>query len=126
MPPIPPKNILVVEDDLSMISAVEYSLTEKGYSVQTAPNAEKGLSLVRKAQFDLFIVDLVLPGIHGFELVRKVRKLPCYSRTPILIITGKIEARDDDVVLRAGADEILTKPFEMETLQKRVEALLAR
>ena len=116
--------ILLVEDESSLRSQLKDQLEAKGYSVDDAADGENGLFLGREYPMDLAIIDLGLPGISGMELIRRLRDL---RRTfPILILTARDAWQDKVEGLESGADDYLTKPFQIEELMARVNALMRR
>lgn len=115
--------ILVVEDDKTLIEMLEYNLDRQGYQVLTTENGRAALTLARQMKPDLVILDVMLPGLDGFEVCRILRK---EFSTPILMLTAKSEEVDKVVGLEMGADDYLTKPFSMRELLARVKALLRR
>lgn len=115
--------VLVVEDDDTLLEMLEYNLTRQGYTVLTAVNGRSALTLARSQSPDLILLDVMLPGIDGFEVCRILRK---ELSIPILMLTAKAEEVDKVVGLEMGADDYLTKPFSMRELMARVKALLRR
>lgn len=115
--------VLVVEDDDTLRETLEYNLVNQGYQVLTAVDGYKGLSLARANQPDLLLLDVMLPGLDGFEVCRILRK---EMSMPILMLTARTEEVDKIVGLEVGADDYLTKPFSMRELLARVKALLRR
>jgi DNA-binding response OmpR family regulator len=116
--------ILINEDDLATRRMLRFVLEQQaGQSVTEAESAEASLALLAEGRFDLLVSDLVLPGMDGLELVRRVRRV---SSIPILMISGRGEIADRVRALRTGADDYLVKPFDPSELAARVEALLRR
>lgn len=115
--------VLVVEDDDTLLEMLEYNLTRQGYKVFTASNGRSALTLAREKVPDLILLDVMLPGMDGFEVCRILRK---ELSVPILMLTAKAEEVDKVVGLEMGADDYLTKPFSMRELLARVKALLRR
>jgi len=115
--------ILVVEDDDSLLETLEYNLVRQGYEVLLARDGRTGLKLAREQQPDLLLLDLMLPGLDGFEVCRQLRQ---EMSVPILMLTARTEEVDKIVGLEVGADDYLTKPFSMRELLARVKALLRR
>lgn len=116
--------ILLVEDDGSVARFIQKGLREESYAVDVAADGEKGLWLHKANDYDLLIVDLMLPKLDGFELVRRIRQHD--TRTPILVLTARAAIQDRVQGLESGADDYLTKPFAFVELVARVRALLRR
>ena len=120
------KKILVIEDDPSCWRFMEYILQQEGYQVVQAKN---GLEGIRKAQSeapDLIVLDVMLPGIEGFEICRRLRADPQTDQLPILMLSAKAQEMDKNTGLLVGADDYLTKPAAPAAIVSRVEALLAK
>ncbi len=115
--------ILVVEDDNTLLEMLEYNLSRQGYQVVTAKDGRSALTFARQEKPDLIVLDVMLPGIDGFEVCRILRKEFSF---PILMLTARTEEVDKIVGLEVGADDYLTKPFSMRELLARVKALLRR
>jgi two-component system alkaline phosphatase synthesis response regulator PhoP len=115
--------VLVVEDDEGIREMLKYNLVTAGFSVHEASDGASGLRTARTARPDLILLDLMLPGMSGFDFCRALRKS---SRVPIIMITAKDAEVDKIVGLELGADDYVTKPFEMMELMARIEALLRR
>lgn len=115
--------ILVVEDDRTLIEMLDYNLTKQGYEVVTIDNGRSAVERVRQETFSLVLLDVMLPGLDGFEVCRLIRK---DDNVPILMLTARTEEIDKIVGLEMGADDYLTKPFSMRELLARVKALIRR
>jgi two-component system response regulator MprA len=116
--------VLIVEDDRKLAGLLKKGLEENGHIASTAFNGIEGLEFARAADFDVFIFDIMLPGIDGFTIVRRLRDAA--DATPILLLTGR-DANEDIVTgLDAGADDYLTKPFSFKVLLARLRALARR
>ncbi len=117
-------NLLIIEDDAELRSALHTLLTQRGYSVEGLRGGREGLASLLAREYDLAIVDLTLPDMDGLTLIRALRRER--RGLPILIITAR-DAVDDRVIgLDAGADDYLVKPFEMQELEARARALIRR
>jgi DNA-binding response OmpR family regulator len=117
------EKVLVVEDDPSLLETLEYSLTRNGYTVCTAKDGPGALVVARREEPDLIVLDVMLPGLDGFEVCRTLRQ---DTNVPILMLTARVDEVDKVVGLEVGADDYLTKPFSMRELLARVKALLRR
>lgn len=118
-----PDKVLVVEDEPALLETLEYNLTRQGYTVCTAADGPAALEVARQEQPDLILLDVMLPGIDGFEVCRILRQ---EMSVPILMLTARDEEVDKVVGLEVGADDYMTKPFSMRELLARVKALLRR
>jgi DNA-binding response OmpR family regulator len=118
-----PEKILVVEDETILRETLAYNFTKEGFAVEQAADGPAAIALARTAKPDLIVLDLMLPGIDGFEVCRSVRR---ESTVPILMLTARDAEVDRVVGLEVGADDYLTKPFSMRELMARVRAMLRR
>ncbi len=116
-------NVLVVDDDPKITQLLRRTLSIEGYKVQTAESGAAGLDLARSHEPDLIILDVLMPGMDGLEVCRRLR---ANSDTPILMLTAKDEVSDRVEGLDRGADDYVVKPFALEELLARVRALLRR
>ena len=116
--------VLLVEDEEGLIITLTDRLLSEGFTVTSAKDGAAGLSLAREKSFDLIILDIMLPKKNGYDVCRDLRQDSV--KTPILMLTAKGETIDKVLGLKLGADDYLTKPFEMIELLARVEALLRR
>jgi len=115
--------ILIVEDEKTLQETLAYNLEHQGYQVVTAGDGKKAIELAAEEKPDLILLDIMLPGIDGFEVCRMIRK---DMTVPILMLTARDDEIDRVVGLEVGADDYLTKPFSMRELIARVKALLRR
>ena len=115
--------ILIVEDEESYREPLVYQLTREGYDVSAAATGEEGLELFTKGGIDLVLLDLMLPGLDGTALCRRIRE---QSRVPIIMLTAKSEEEDKLKGYELGADDYITKPFSPKVLLAKVGALLRR
>jgi DNA-binding response OmpR family regulator len=122
----PARKILLVEDERDILELVTHYLEKEGYRVRSAADGPTGLSVARAERPDLIVLDLMLPGMDGLELCRKLRADPVSGGVPIIMLTAKAEETDRVVGLELGADDYLTKPFSPKELVARVKALLRR
>jgi DNA-binding response OmpR family regulator len=121
------RKILIIEDEADIAASLRYNLEKSGgYAVATAESGEAGLALARQKNFDLVILDLMLPGMDGLEVCRAVRASAETAHLPLLMLTARVEETDKLVGLEMGADDYLTKPFSMKEVLARVRALLRR
>ena len=119
--------LLMIEDDARLAAMVGEYLTQSGYGVTHAGDGESGLALLHDAPVDLVVLDLMLPGIDGLEVCRRIRAQPGDgARVPVLMLTAKGDPMDRIVGLELGADDYLPKPFEPRELLARIRAVLRR
>lgn len=118
------KRILLIEDEPGLVLTLTDRLTSEGYHVETAGDGTTGLDRATSEPFDLIVLDVVLPGKNGFDVCRDLRQQNI--DTPILMLTARGQVVDKVVGLKLGADDYLTKPFEIIELLARLEALLRR
>lgn len=118
--------ILVVEDDTDIKELISLQLQLQNYQVRTAATAKEGFELIGENSFDLFIIDRMLPDSGGLEICRRLRSDSKTANSPILMVTAMSEAENIIEGLDAGADDYITKPFDIEVLQARVRAQLRR
>lgn len=115
--------ILTVEDDERIRTAVKLALEDEGWSVAEAANGEDALTAFQHEPADVVLIDIMLPGIDGFEVCRSIRR---NSDVPIVMVTARADTHDVVAGLEAGADDYLTKPFAPKELSARIRALLRR
>ena len=120
------EKILVIEDDPIALRFTRYTLEQEGYQVVTAPNGSEGLRKAWKEEPDLIILDVMLPGIDGFEICHRLRAEPQTARLPILMLTAKAQEVDKATGLKMGADDYLIKPVDPSDITSTVENLLTR
>jgi heavy metal response regulator len=118
------KNILLIEDEKKVSKFVKQGLEEEGFSVETAFNGEEGYTKAIEENYQLIILDIMLPKMDGFEVLEKLRKHK--KAIPVLILTAKDTLNDKITGLNLGADDYLTKPFAFEELLARINSLLRR
>lgn len=111
------KKIILIEDEVKLARFVELELRYEGYDVTVCHDGREGLQMVTDGNFDMILLDLMLPGLTGIEICRRVRK---FSNVPIIMLTAKDEIMDKVAGLDSGADDYLTKPFAIEELLARM------
>ncbi|MEM7385928.1 MAG: response regulator transcription factor [Verrucomicrobiota bacterium] len=119
-----PHQILVVEDDPAILFGLRDNLQMAGYEVKNAVDGELGLDLARKEKPDLIILDIMLPGLNGFEVCREIREAGL--EMPIIMLTARGQEEDIIQGLNLGADDYVTKPFRIQELMARVKSFLRR
>ena len=115
------KKILIIEDDAKIRRFLQLELEHEGYQIDLAENGEEGLSRVQKLYYDIILLDLMLPFISGEEVCKKIRGV---SDVPIIVITAKDDIRNKVELLDMGADDYITKPFDIEELFARIRVSL--
>ena len=118
-----PQSVLVIEDDVRIRRIVAMSLSAEGLDVQEAGTGEEGLEELRERPVDVILLDLMLPGMDGFEVCRQIRRT---SDTPVIMVTARSDSSDVVDGLEAGADDYVTKPFVARELSARIRALVRR
>ena len=118
--------IAVIEDEADILEVIEYSLSKEGFRVCTALDGEEGLGLVKKEVPDLVVLDLMLPGIDGIEICRKLKSDSATRSISIIMVTAKGEESDIVLGLGIGADDYVVKPFSPRELTARVKSVLRR
>lgn len=120
------KHILVVEDEEDILALLHFNLIKAGYDVECASCGEEGLSKVRETLPDLILLDLMLPGIDGLEICRRLRNDKTTQDVPIVMLTARGEEGDVVRGLELGADDYVTKPFSVKVLLARIQTVLRR
>jgi DNA-binding response OmpR family regulator len=122
------QNILIIEDDPDIAESLHYNLKREGFRAVIAESGEKGLRLAldNKSAPDLVILDLMLPGMSGMELCRRLRREPATEKTPVIMLTAKAAEVDRIAGLDIGADDYIVKPFSVKEVIARVRAVLRR
>ncbi|MCI0394260.1 MAG: response regulator transcription factor [Chloroflexi bacterium] len=120
------QNILVIDDDELVSRTLQRALKMYGYQVMVANSGTEGLQLGRRHLPDLLVLDVVMPGMDGYQVCRQARGDPLLKDVPILFLTAKSKDEDKIEGFRAGGDDYLAKPFNMDELQLRIKAILRR
>lgn len=118
------QRILVIDDDAAVTSVLKRGLSYEGFAVETAHSGMEGLHLARERSADLVILDVLMPGMNGLEVLQRLRAAD--TRLPVLLLTGKDAPADQVQGLERGADDYVLKPFTFEVLLARIHALLRR
>jgi phosphate regulon transcriptional regulator PhoB len=119
-------SILIVDDEKDIVDLVAYNVERQGYKVFKAYDGEGALRIARSEKPDLIVLDLMLPGIQGLEVCKRIRRNPETAGIPIIMLTARGEEYEKVVGLEAGADDYITKPFSVKELLARVKAVLRR
>lgn len=123
---MPKEKILVVEDEDDILDLVGYNLSREGYRVRTAITGEEALKKVREEAPDLIILDLMLPGIDGFDVCKELKSNPHTASIPVVMLTAKTGEADQVSGLELGSDDYIVKPFSPSVLLARIKAVLRR
>ncbi|MBQ9985564.1 MAG: response regulator transcription factor [Oscillospiraceae bacterium] len=115
--------ILVVDDEKIIVKGIKFNLENEGFDIETAYNGEDALEIIKNVHLDLVILDLMMPKLDGLETCRRIRE---FSTVPIIMLTAKSEDTDKLLGFEYGADDYLTKPFNILELKSRVRAILRR
>ena len=115
--------ILVVDDERVMVKGIKFNLENEGYQVDTGSDGEEAVDKARTGQFDLIILDLMMPKIDGLQACMKIRE---FSNVPVIMLTAKSEDTDKIIGFECGADDYITKPFNILELKARIRALMRR
>ena len=118
------KRLLLIEDEPGLVLTLRDRLTREGYALESCSDGESGLERAAREAFDLVLLDVMLPRLNGFDVLRELRKRGV--ETPVIMLTAKGQVVDKVVGLKLGADDYVTKPFEMVELLARIEAKLRR
>jgi DNA-binding response OmpR family regulator len=120
------ETLLVIEDDRDIIEIIQYNCQKEGYTVLSATNGEKGLEIARSRRPAAILLDLMLPGLDGLEVAKRLRRDPETREIAIIMLTAKGEESDVILGLGVGADDYVVKPFKLKELLARVKAVLRR
>jgi len=118
--------VLIVEDEVDIANLIEFHLTRNGFKSFIAPTGEEALTQVERHPPDLLILDIMLPGVDGLEVCRRIKRDPSKAHIPIIMVSARGEESDVVVGLELGADDYVTKPFSPRVLLARVSAVLRR
>ncbi|HYG97054.1 MAG TPA: response regulator [Solirubrobacterales bacterium] len=120
------KAILVADDDQDILELVAFRLERAGYEVMTAGDGEQALAAARDRQPDLAVLDVMMPKLTGYDVVKAMRAEEGTSRIPVILLTARVQEADVSRGFEAGADDYIRKPFSPQELRARVEAILGR
>ena len=121
-----PKKILVVDDEVDLVETIRLPLEMEGYTVRVSYNGEDALNKARKENPNLIILDIMLPKLDGYKVCRLLKFDERYKHIPILMLTAKTQEKDKTLGMGTGADEYITKPFDIDELVKKVKAYLKK
>jgi two-component system OmpR family response regulator len=115
--------LLIVEDEPDLLASLAQALREEGYAVDTANNGDDGLFNAEGTDYDAIVLDVMLPGLDGWEVLKRLRKT---RKTPVLMLTARDQTRDRVKGLDTGADDYVVKPFDLEEVFARLRAIIRR
>lgn len=118
------KRVLLIEDEPNIIEAISFVLSRDGYTVHTHEDGETAMDKLRKATPDMVILDVMLPGKSGFDILRDMRDEAQTADLPVLMLTAKGQAKDRELALRLGANHFMTKPFSNREVREHVRNVL--
>lgn len=118
------ESVLLIEDDPSIVSGLELNLSLEGYEVRSAADGETGLRMAREDPPDVILLDIMLPGMNGLEVLRRLRKSD--AETPVLVLSARGDETDKVLGLQLGADDYISKPFGLHEVLARINAALRR
>lgn len=120
------KKILVVDDEMELVNALEIRLRNEGFEVKTAEDGEDGLKMAREEKPDLLILDLMLPKLDGYKVCRLLKFDQRYKDIPVIMLTARAEEQARSLGMEMGADAYITKPFEWDELLEKISGFLPR
>ena len=121
-----PRTVLVADDDEDILQLVSFRLERAGYTVVTAADGQQALAAAREHHPDLAVLDVMMPGLNGYEVTRQLRADAATAQIPVILLTARVQEADVSRGFEAGADDYLRKPFSPQELRSRVQAILAR
>lgn len=124
MTQISPKKILIVDDEPNIIVPLEFLMEQNNYAVRVAETGEQALEIIPAYEPDLILLDIMLPGIDGYEVCQKIRKNPKFNRIKIIFISAMARSIDVAKGMELAADEYITKPFSTADVVKKIKTLL--
>lgn len=116
--------VLIIDDSPTVVAVLRKTLRSAGYDTREALDAEHGLTLIAQAPPELIFLDIILPGMNGFNALRAIRKMPEWQHIPVIMISGNEHATEQFYANRIGADDFMKKPFSRHEIFARIEALL--
>ncbi|GGC13351.1 response regulator [Marivita lacus] len=120
------KQVLLIEDEPNIIEAISFILSRDGWSVKTHSNGADAVEMVKERRPDVLILDVMLPGKSGYDILRELRDDPDINGLPVLMLTARGQTKDREIAERAGCDAFMTKPFSNADVLETVRALAAK
>ena len=121
-----PRTVLVADDDEDILQLVSFRLERAGYHVITASDGQQAFDAAREHKPDLAVLDVMMPGMNGYEVTRALRADQATAQIPVILLTARVQEADVSRGFEAGADDYLRKPFSPQELRSRVQAIIAR
>lgn len=121
-----PKKILIVDDEVDLVETIRFPLEGEGMTVLVSYDGEDGLNQARKEDPDLILLDVMLPKLNGYKVCRFLKFDERYKHIPILMLTAKTQKKDQVLGMETGADEYITKPFDLDALLEKVKTYLSK
>jgi two-component system alkaline phosphatase synthesis response regulator PhoP len=121
-----PKKILIVDDEVDLVETVRFPLEMEGFNVLVSYNGEDALNQARKEKPDLILLDLMLPKLDGYKVCRLLKFDERYKNIPILMLTAKTQEKDKALGMETGANDYITKPFDLDKLVEKVKLYLSK
>ena len=119
------KHVVLVEDELNIAEAIRFLLSQDGWRVETLANGDTAVDVIRKVSPDLVLLDVMLPGKSGFEILHELRSDPAFAALPVMMLTARGQARDREMAEKAGVSKFMTKPFSNTEMLDAVRELTA-
>lgn len=119
------KHVLLIEDEQNIIEAISFILSRDGWRVDTHSNGQTAMEAVRLRRPDLVILDVMLPGMSGYDILKSLRAEPDWAELPVLMLTARGQTKDREMAERFGASRFMTKPFSNAEVLDTVRALVA-
>ena len=120
------KHVLLIEDEPNIIEAIRFILSRDGWTVKTHSNGADAVDIVKQRKPDVVILDVMLPGKSGYDILRELRNDPDVNGLPVLMLTARGQTKDREIAERAGCDAFMTKPFSNADVLETVRALAAK
>lgn len=117
------KHVVLVEDEINIAEAIRFLLSQEGWRVETLANGAAAVDVIRKVMPDLVMLDVMLPGKSGFEILNELRADPVFAEMPILMLTARGQSRDREMAEKAGVSRFMTKPFSNAEMLEAVREL---
>jgi DNA-binding response OmpR family regulator len=120
------RTVLLADDDEDILELVSFRLERAGYEVVVARDGPSALATAQERKPDLAVLDVMMPGLNGYEVTQRLRADPATAQIPVILLTARVQETDVNRGFEAGADDYLRKPFSPQELRSRVQAILAR